>query len=202
MSFAVVAVFLPTIINGLGYTAIKANLMTVPIYGASYIALLITSKLSDYTRQRGIIGAVGSLISAVGYVLLGEIVDLKVRYGMSFLACIGTYMAFPVMLAWISNTFAADSKSATGLGAVIALTQVAGIAASQVFPTSEAPQYHKGCVATAGLMFVAFVGNIAMRFSLSWENKRKDRKYGKPLAGQAVMMGDEADKAAGFRYVL
>lgn len=88
MSLAVVAVFLPTIINDLGYTAIKANLMTVPIYGASYIALLISSKVSDYTRQRGIISAIGCLISAVGFVLLGEIVDLHVRYGMSFLACV------------------------------------------------------------------------------------------------------------------
>lgn len=111
-------------------------------------------------------------------------------------------MAFPVMLAWISNTFAADSKSAVGLGAVIALTQVAGIAASQVFPISQAPQYRTGCAVTAGLMFLGFAGNLAMRFSLSWENKVKDRKYGKPEAGIAVVMGDEADKAEGFRYIL
>jgi hypothetical protein len=111
-------------------------------------------------------------------------------------------MTFPVMLAWISNTFAADSKSAVGLGAVIALTQVAGIAASQVFPTSQGPQYQEGCAITAALMFVVFAGNIAMRFSLSWENKKKDRVYGKPVHGHAVVMGDEADKAAGFRYIL
>jgi hypothetical protein len=89
MSLAVVvAVFLPTIINDLGYTAITANLMTVPIYGSSYIALLISSKVSDRTRQRGITSAIGCLISGVGYILLGEIKDLKVRYGMSFLASI------------------------------------------------------------------------------------------------------------------
>lgn len=80
------SIFLPTIVGELGYHAVYANLMTVPIYACAYIVLLITAYFSDKYQQRGLAVMLGGLISGLGYVLLGVLHADKARFGMTFLA--------------------------------------------------------------------------------------------------------------------
>lgn len=86
LSLAVLSIFLPTIIGELGYHAVSANLMTVPVYGTAYAMLLITAYLSDRFQQRGIAVACGGFVSGTGYLLLGLLHDTKARFAMTFLA--------------------------------------------------------------------------------------------------------------------
>ena len=53
-------------------------------------------------------------------------------------------MAFPLVLAWIASTFAGDTKAGTGIGIVIAVTHAVGVAASNIYPTSDSPYYLMG----------------------------------------------------------
>lgn len=111
-------------------------------------------------------------------------------------------MAFPIVLAWILSTFAADTKGGVGLGVVIAVTHAVGVAASYIFPSSQAPQYLPGCAVSSALTFTAAAASLVMVFMLRRENRRRDRLYGKPEVGHAVQMTGVADKHADFRYVL
>jgi dipeptide/tripeptide permease len=86
LSLAVASVFLPTIVGTLGFTSVRANLMTVPVYASAYICLLITAWLSDSFQKRGIPIALGGLIAGIGYILLGVLKNNDARYIMCFLA--------------------------------------------------------------------------------------------------------------------
>lgn len=221
------SIFLPTIVGQLGYKAVDANLMTAPVYFSAYALLLITAYLSDRFNSRGIPIIIGGALSGVGYMLLGTLTNVHARYGMTFLAAIvrllpfppfhpsppphpltphptpkqGTYIAFPIVLSWILSTFAADTKSGVGIGIVIAVTHAVGVAASNIFPSSQSPQYTMGCSVSGALGFVAAIAAALMILLLHRENRRRDRVYGRPEGGAVAMTG-EADMVAEFRYAL
>lgn len=111
-------------------------------------------------------------------------------------------MAFPIVLAWIPSTFAADTKAGVGLGIVIAVTHAVGVAASNIYPTSDAPQYLSGNLVSGCLGLAAGVGAIIMSSLLYLENRKRDKKYGRPEASLPIEMAGDADKHQDFRYVI
>lgn len=88
LSLAVLSVFLPTIVATLGYASVEANLMTAPVYASAYICLLVTARLSDLTRMRGVPIAIGGCIAGTGYVLLGLLHGNRGRFASTFLAAV------------------------------------------------------------------------------------------------------------------
>ncbi|KAH8591756.1 major facilitator superfamily domain-containing protein [Bisporella sp. PMI_857] len=200
LSLAVAAVFLPSIVQTLGYESVTANLMTAPVYGTAYATLLVTAWVSDHFHVRGIPIMIGGLLSGIGYILLGTLKDEKMRYGACVLAVTGTYMAFPIVLAWIASTFAGDTKAGVGIGVVIAVTHAVGIAASNIYPSKDAPYYLMGNIVSGSLAFTTALAALIMSILLYKENTSRDRRYGKPEAGVPIDMGGDADMAHDYRY--
>ncbi|KAF5686203.1 permease of the major facilitator superfamily [Fusarium denticulatum] len=200
LSLAVAAVFLPTIVKDLGYHSVRANLMTAPIYAVAYVTLLVTAALSDKFRVRGIPISIGGLIAGSGYICLGLLKDDLSRYITCFLAITGTYMAFPIVLTWITSTFAGDTKAGVGLGIVIAVTHAVGVAASNIYPKADAPYYLMGNAVSSSLVFLTALSAVSMSIMLYRENRQRDRRFGRPEAGVPIDMGGDADKAQDYRY--
>ncbi|KAK2486098.1 hypothetical protein H9L39_00025 [Fusarium oxysporum f. sp. albedinis] len=200
LSLAVAAVFLPTIVKDLGYHSVQANLMTAPIYAVAYVTLLVTATLSDRFRTRGIPISIGGLIAGTGYICLGLLKDDLARYVTCFLAVTGTYMAFPIVLTWITSTFAGDTKAGVGLGIVIAVTHAVGVAASNIYPKTDAPYYLMGNAVSSSLVFLTALSAVIMSVMLYRENRHRDRRFGRPEAGVPIDMGGDADKAQDYRY--
>lgn len=109
-------------------------------------------------------------------------------------------MAFPLTLAWISSTFAGDSKAGTGIGVVIAVTHAVGVAASTIYPAEDAPQYLMGNAVSGALTLATAVAAGLMSFLLFRENRSRDRKYGRPEIGISLDLGGEADMVRDYRY--
>jgi hypothetical protein len=109
-------------------------------------------------------------------------------------------MAFPIVLTWITSTFAGDTKAGVGIGIVIAVTHAVGVAASNIYPKPDAPYYLMGNAVSSALTFTTALSAIGMSVLLYFENRRRDRKYGKPEAGLPIDMGSNADKNKDYRY--
>ena len=75
-------------------------------------------------------------------------------------------------------------------------------AASNIYPAKDSPQYLSGNVISGSLCLTATVGALLMTLLLHLENKRRDKRYGKPEATLAIDMAGDADKHHDFRYVL
>ncbi|KAJ4265946.1 hypothetical protein NW762_003919 [Fusarium torreyae] len=176
LSLAVAAVFLPTIVKDMGYHSVTANLMTAPIYGVTYLTLLVTATLSDRYRVRVIPISIGGLIAGIGYICLGVLKGHIARYVTCFLAVTGTYMAFPIVLTWITSTFAGDTKAGVGLGIVIAVTHSVGVAASNIYPKSDASYYPMGNAVSCALLFTTALSAVSMSIMLYRENNRRGRQ--------------------------
>jgi cyanate permease len=83
------ALFLPTIIRNMGYTANNAQLMSVPPYVFACIFTISASWFADRVRQRGVFLLGFQLVALAGLGLLVGSANDKVQYAGTVLAAIG-----------------------------------------------------------------------------------------------------------------
>jgi hypothetical protein len=121
-----IALFSPTIINELGYSAANAQLLSVPPFVAGAIATVAVGIHSDKHNLRGpyIIG--GALVSLVGYILLYTSVKAGPSYAGACLAAAGTFPTVPVILAWAGSNAGGDLKRGVVLAMVIGISNLGG----------------------------------------------------------------------------
>ncbi|KAE9395528.1 MFS general substrate transporter [Gymnopus androsaceus JB14] len=105
------AYFTPSIIVGLGYTAAKAQLMSVPPFAVAFVVAMISAYVSDRYRCRGLIVIISSVFCVIGFGMFLGSKSHHVQYGSLFLSIPGTYTTAPTLSAWGSNNAAPQTRS-------------------------------------------------------------------------------------------
>jgi hypothetical protein len=67
--------FAPTIVAGLGYKDLKAQLFTVPPYAVAYVVTLAASLYSDRIRNRGLVAATSFLVGGISFIIQGKLIS-------------------------------------------------------------------------------------------------------------------------------
>lgn len=136
------ALFIPTIIFELGYSAANAQLLTVPVFVAGCISTVSAGYLSDKFNKRGpfIIGC--SLISLIGFAVLYAQKGPRVGYAGAVIAAVGAYPTIPVTVAWAASGAGGDLKKGVVLAMVIATGNLGGICSS--FAYTNKSSFHNG----------------------------------------------------------
>ncbi|KAI1388000.1 MFS general substrate transporter [Hypoxylon trugodes] len=175
VSFSSLPVFLPAILQNMGFTAINAQGLSAPPYFLSFLVCIGTTWIADRTRQRGymIIGL--SLLAGIGYVLLVSCKGVAVRYAGVFLAAAGVFPAISNILPWTVNNQGSDSKRGAGIALLNIVGQCGPLLGTRVFPTRDAPYYVTGMAVCAGFMFFNAFLALVLRTYLAWENKKFER---------------------------
>ncbi|KAF7548275.1 hypothetical protein G7Z17_g7170 [Cylindrodendrum hubeiense] len=165
-------VFLPLVLQGLGYESILANLMTVPPFVCGAIGLYIFAFSSDRRRDRGYHIMGGLLVGIIGLVLTVTVPSSTGKYIALCILLSGIYVSAPLTMAWLSGNTPEPGKRSLVLG-VNGFGNLGGIIGAQLYRPSFAPDYHVPFYATTGFLVVAFVGYLSYRFMLAAANKRK-----------------------------
>ena len=150
--------FLPSILKGMGYTSVQAQLMTVPIYAVAFVTTLVFPYFSDKTGVRGPWIAGLSAVSFVGYVMLIASHANHVRYAGAVLAAFGLYPIVMVLLTWIAVNTPIFTHRATLSAAVNVVAQGVSVGVLQAF--DDPPFYRKGLIIV--LCFVALMPFAAL----------------------------------------
>ncbi|KAL6704438.1 hypothetical protein ACN47E_008182 [Coniothyrium glycines] len=167
------SVFLPLVVQGLGYSSIHANLMSVPPSVCGAVGLYLFALSSDHHKER-ILHIIGGIL--IG--LMGLIVVVTASYGShaKFVGlCIllfGSYISAPLTVVWLSGNNPEPGKRSLVLG-VNGFGNLAGVVGSQLYRKQYAPNYTLPFYATLGFVAVALVGYIMFRFILQSINKQK-----------------------------
>ena len=83
------SLFLPSIVEEMGYSSTKAQLLSVPPYAAAAIVTIMIGWIADRTRQRGLCNICVAILGIVGYAMLLGSGKPGVQYAGTFLAAIG-----------------------------------------------------------------------------------------------------------------
>ncbi|KIY00155.1 uncharacterized protein Z520_03840 [Fonsecaea multimorphosa CBS 102226] len=182
--------FLPSIISGLGYHNVRANLMTVPVYFWGMFWCLFIAWASDRSGLRGPFIAAHLLVLIIGYSILVSVDSLGVRYFGCFVVATAIYANTGTSLMWLNDNVSRHFKRATMLGATTTLANTAGVAVGQIFTSDTSPRYLKGMYVAMGLAGVAFLSMVSMMIGIKIVNRQRAEKLrraeenGTPIAPQ------------------
>lgn len=113
--------FVPTIVQGLGYTAVEAQLFSVPPYAVAAVLTVIAAYVSDRYQIRGPVMLAFLPLSVAGYAIISHTTDNHVKYGALFLMAGGLYPSVPPVLVWLSNNYTNHYTRATAIGLQLAI---------------------------------------------------------------------------------
>lgn len=123
--------FTPTILRQLGWTAIRAQVMSIPIFIFATVCALTVAFLSDKIKHRFGFIVAGCLIASIGYIILLNMHSVKVgvRYFALFTIVGGAYIAQPIALVWMSNNVAGHYKTGISAAMQVGFGNLGGIIA-------------------------------------------------------------------------
>ena len=164
--------FLPAIVASMGYSSVRAQLMTVPVYAVAFVSTLLFTYLSDRTHMRGPWLAFLATVSLIGYGLLAGVKhDNKARYAGTCLAGLGMYPSVMIIVTWL----AVNTRNYTHRATASAVTNIIAqsLTAGVVTTFNTPPYYLKGLHIV--IVFVALMIPTAATGSLyvKWKNAKK-----------------------------
>ncbi|KAF1916577.1 major facilitator superfamily transporter [Ampelomyces quisqualis] len=175
------SVWLPLVVQGLGYSSIEANLMSVPPYVCGALGLYLFALSSDHRKERGYHIVAGISISLVGLIVTVICQTSRAKYVGLCVLLFGSYIAAPLTVAWLSGNTPEPGKRSLVLG-VNGFGNLGGVIGSQLYKKRYAPKYLLPFYVTLGFVAAALVGYTAYRFTLDAANMRKKAV----LAGKSV----------------
>ncbi|KAK3701838.1 hypothetical protein LTR37_015260 [Vermiconidia calcicola] len=197
----------PTIVVSLGYENAIAQLVTVPLYVAGVISVLLFAWLADKHHVRWVFVVGPYSIAMVGCIALLAIPAegyAGVKYFFLFFIPVGAYAGIVSILSWMGNNLAPSWKRAIGMAFVLTGTNLGGLVGSNIFISSQAPAYPLGyglclgvlcaAICAAGILAVAYRRINRKREAMSVEEIRAQHSD-----AELTQMGD---KSPLFRYVL
>ncbi|KAH9203633.1 permease of the major facilitator superfamily [Leptodontidium sp. 2 PMI_412] len=183
--FSSLSLFSPTIISGLGYTSLSAQLMTVPPWGAAYVVTLIIAWSADRTNARAFHSACMAVVAGAGFMAMALLppTAFSARYGCLIVATSGSFALAPPLLGWLSSN--TQTTAAAGLAIALNISfgapgQIAGV---WIYKPNEAKLgYPTGHWTNAALEFFVAAGCLSLRFYYRWRNSRFEKGRDETMA--------------------
>jgi hypothetical protein len=181
MTANAVSFFTPTILRLFGYSALSAQIHSIPVWMASAVTCVVTGLASDLCRHRyGFIMA-GVAVGIVGYSILlcqGPVnggMPLAPRYAAMFLLGICMHMVQPITLGWLSNNLSGHYKRSFGAAIQVGFGNLAGLVTSNIFISKQAPAFTTGYATCLAFLVLHAVLSTVLAVMLVRENKKRDR---------------------------
>ena len=110
-----VAYFAPGIIQSLGYTAVRAQLFSVPPWACAFGLSMIVAIASDHFRHRYIFTLLPQLVALAGFAICFKVHhNPHLEYAGLFLAASGSYASMPVIVCWCATNLAGHTRRSVG----------------------------------------------------------------------------------------
>ncbi|KAL2061580.1 hypothetical protein VTL71DRAFT_6957 [Oculimacula yallundae] len=202
-----VALFLPTIINNLGYSNNTAQLMTVPPYAVACLVTIAGNYAADKAGQRGVFLLGFQALAITGLLLLVSNGIPHVQYAGTFLAASGIYTMVPLITAWTSNNIGGSLKRGVGIAMQVGFGNLGGAISGFVYLSKDKPRFITGHSVLIALISMSFTLTSFMTIYYRRENARRDALCAElemaPGGYTDEMKWDErekGDEALFFRY--
>ena len=114
-------IFLPTIINGFGYSSTNAQLLSIAPNATGCVFMLAISFLSDRLRVPGLFVLAGSAVAVSGYAMVFATKAPAAQYGGTVVVAVGLPSSVACQLAWMGGTFGVEVKRAVAIALIVGL---------------------------------------------------------------------------------
>ncbi|KAI9893139.1 MAG: hypothetical protein M1814_000687 [Vezdaea aestivalis] len=200
VAFSSLPVFLPTIIEEMGYDAISSQALSAPPYIVAFFTTLLVSYLSDLTRNRSTFVCITCVMAAFGYAMVALTGWLRLgpvwRYIGVYLATAGFFSAITVILSWTINMHQSHSKRGAATAIVQYIGQCGPLLGTRLYPDEDKPYFVKGMSICSGFMLMVALLSWALHRHLARLNRVRDQRAKADLTEE---LDDQSSNA--FRYL-
>ncbi|CAL1694005.1 unnamed protein product [Somion occarium] len=184
--------FSPSIIQTLGHSSIRTQLLSVPPYACAFVVGMIVAALSDHYAHRFLFIIFSACVAIAGFaILFVEHHNSNLQYGALFLAATGTYCGMPIILCWFSMNVRGHIHRAVATGWQIGFGNIGGIIASYAFLAKDAPEYRSGYSICISFVCLSALASFLYFIGLTVENRRQVGSKGEE--GKVEGGGSEKD---------
>lgn len=207
VAFSSLPVFLPTIVSGMGFSALSAQGLSAFPNLAAFASVLLTSHLSDTYRSRSWPLVFHALLAGTGYATLALAPALRLPYLLRYLCLFpltaGFFSAVTMVIVWTVNNQESDEGKAVGSSVLQVFGHVGSLVGQQLYPDEGAPGFVTSHAVCAGFMVVAAGMAMVLRWVLGGENARRRSEWERGEwdgSGDERLLGDEG--TGYFEYML
>ncbi|PAV17565.1 MFS general substrate transporter [Pyrrhoderma noxium] len=168
-----IAIFLPTIVSELGFSATHTQLLSVAPFATGFVCTNLASYLSDKYQTRAIPICFCAITSTIGYIIFLVSSSTAMSYGSLFPSVCGVYSLLPISAAWVANNSEPHYRRATSLALTIMATNSGGILSTWLFPSSEGPRYTRTTIIYITFSLSIFSLSVMNALYLKWRNRQK-----------------------------
>ncbi|KXN83912.1 hypothetical protein AN958_00992 [Leucoagaricus sp. SymC.cos] len=169
------SLFTPSIINQLGYTATKANLLSVPVYAWGCLMTLVIGVYADRLGRRCLVNLCLFGIGLAGYTILICSRTPALSYFAVFLAISAIYPTIPNSVAWVAGNVEGAYKRSVTLGMAIGFGNINGAVTSNIYRAEDRPWYRLGHGIVLAYIGIGFFSSILFAVLLHQENLKRER---------------------------
>ncbi|KAL9942357.1 hypothetical protein D7B24_006432 [Verticillium nonalfalfae] len=178
------ALFLPTIVQTMGFKSLQASLMTVPPNFVGFLFTLGICYWSRRIRRTALPLNVCCILGIIGFILLlvgGQTdsglmkVSAPVQYTGTFFVAMSVNALPPLALTWMTINARPHYVRAIALGFVLTVGNLAAFLASFTYIKTEAPAYVRGHAINLGCLTGLLAIGIITPLWMRSENHKRDR---------------------------
>ncbi|CAL1713318.1 unnamed protein product [Somion occarium] len=189
------ALFLPSVVNRLGFSATRTQLISVGPFAVAFFVSLFGAYLSDRYRSRAIPVMIFGMLSVVGFSIFLAADSVSMAYGSLFLSVPGVYATAPIISAWIANNSEPYYRRATSVALGFVSTNAGGILSTWSFPSNEGPKFRRATILNMVFSAGLVVGSLINFLYLTRANKIKRQRRSELLARYTDAEGKCNEKA-------
>ena len=169
--------FLPAIVDGLGFSAVESQLLTVPICFLGFLSVNFWCYVSDRVQLRGPLIMGLAVVSAIGFAILAVVSHAKgPRIFALCLISSSVQPLIPLTLTFLFVNTAGLSRRALVIPIQNACGQVGGLAVS--FTYVNGPRYQTATIATIFCLGALFLTMGALDLYFVMRNRAKVASVG------------------------
>ncbi|KAJ1970600.1 hypothetical protein H4R34_006009 [Dimargaris verticillata] len=178
-----IAFLLPTVVKDMGFSTLFSQLLSAPPNVLGMLVCLAVAYNSDRVQERGLHVALPAIAAALGFILIAAVHHQATQYAMLFIITAGINGCNVVNLSWLANNVPNKTQRAVATATVIAMGNIGGIIAGQMYRHNEAPRYLGSHLANASVL-------LCLTFSLSLSLKFLLRRHNRALYTEKGSKGD------------
>lgn len=174
MGAASISSFTPTILKELGWTASRAQVMSIPIWMVGIAVTLSASYAAGKLSLRWPFVLAGAGCALVGWCLqYAQVQPAAVRYFALYLIAFGSFMQFPILIGWLNSNLRGRPQQAIASAVQLGIGNCANFVASNVFVTLESPKYPTGFATGVGIAALSILALLVVTLALARHNCKR-----------------------------
>ncbi|KXT02938.1 hypothetical protein AC578_10608 [Pseudocercospora eumusae] len=193
-----ISAFMTSILKELGWTSSRAQVMTMPVWGAGIVFTFLVTWTAARTNLRMpfVLGSI--CCQLVGWSIMVAYVPAPgVRYAALFFMSIGTFPQMPLLMTWLSNNLRGRKYLAVGMAWQVGFGNCANFVSSNVFIATEAPRYRTGFANGMGWTAAGLVLVCLLTILLVVKNRRRASRLAEMTAQER-----EREEQISFKFLV